>query len=192
MVEIDWIRRARQRDHGAVQELVDAHREAIFRLAYLITGDAEDAEDVAQETFIRAINTLGRFDDSRAFRPWLCSIAVNLSRNRLRSIKRYWAALRRFASQESGLSPTIETQTAQQVEALDLWRAVRKLKAAEQEIIYLRYFLELSTEETAQALNIQPGTVKSRLHRALKRLRQVIESDFPHLTEGRIDHVGSF
>ena len=71
------------------------------------------------------------------------------------------------------------------MEASHLWEAVQTLGVPDQQIVYLRYFLDLSVTETAQALNIAEGTVKSRLSRALERLRGIIQQDFPVLTERR-------
>jgi RNA polymerase sigma-70 factor (ECF subfamily) len=181
IVQADVIQRALRGDEAAYQSIVDEHREGVFRLAYLLLGDADDAEDVAQETFIRALRYLNRYDPERALRPWLLSITANLARNKRRSLGRYWAALQRLAGQTPVESTTPEMRSMQALEAHALWQAVRCLNGAEQEIIYLRYFLELSVAETAEALGVQQGTVKSRLHRALKRLREVIERDYPEL-----------
>ncbi|HEX2908622.1 MAG TPA: sigma factor, partial [Phototrophicaceae bacterium] len=86
MSETELIHRARRGDSAAWEVLVSSHQEAVFRLAYLLLGDASDAEDVAQETFIRAFRFLARFDETRNWRPWLLSIAANLTRNRRRSV----------------------------------------------------------------------------------------------------------
>lgn len=182
-MEIEFIQRAREADEEACQLLVDLHRDAVFRLAYLLLGDAHDAEDIAQETFIRAFGALDRFDATRSLRPWLLSITANLARNRLRSISRYWSTLQRFRWRQDSFAPDVEIQNQQQAEAHLLWRAVRQLNTAEQEIIYLRYFLEHSVDETADVLGIPTGTVKSRSHRALKRLRHILQQDFPRLYE---------
>lgn len=182
MADADVIARARRGDSAAYESLVSEHREAVFRLAYLLLGDADDAEDIAQETFIRAVRALDRFDDARPLRPWLLRITTNLVHNRRRSAGRYWAALRRLMWQTPP-DPTVEALSAQQSEARALWQAVRQLSPIDQEVIYLRYFLDLSIEETAAALNVEIGTVKSRTHRALNRLRAVVEQDFPLLTE---------
>jgi RNA polymerase sigma-70 factor (ECF subfamily) len=180
-VQPDIIQRALRGDEAAFQTIVDEHREAVFRLAYLLLGDADDAEDVTQEAFIRALRYLHRYDPERTLRPWLLSIAGNLARNRRRSLGRYWSALQRLAGQTLVEANTPEYHSTQAFEAQALWQAVRRLNHGEQEIIYLRYFLELSVAETAETLGVQPGTVKSRLHRALKRLREVIERDYPEL-----------
>ena len=157
------------------------HQEAVFRLAYLLLGDPADAEDAAQETFIRAYRALDRFDGARPLRPWLMQIAANLARNRLRSVGRYVAALRRALATEPEPVIHAAADQASREDADLLWQAIRRLDASDQEIVYLRFFLDLPIEETAQALGIAEGTVKSRLHRALGRLRAVVERDFPAL-----------
>ena len=177
------VSRARQGDENAWLQLVAAHQEALFRLAYLILGgsfDAGDAEDVTQEAFVRAYLNLNQFDDNRALRPWLLGIAANLARNRRRSAGRYWAALRRWWQYNRDAETTVPSHH-QRSDARLLWQAVRQLNRQAQEIIYLFYFLELSEAETAQVLSVPAGTVKSRLHRARRQLRAIIARDFPAL-----------
>lgn len=182
MEEAGLIQRARKGDQAAWIRLVEIHQEAVFRLAYLILGDPDDAEDVAQETFIRAFRSLESFDTRRSWKPWLLRIASNLSRNHLRSTGRYWAALNRFARREIQVPRDTTQETSyKKEESLALWEAVKRLRQTDQEVIYLRYFLDLSVEDTAEALKIPEGTVKSRLHRSLKRLEGVITQDFPAL-----------
>lgn len=156
-----------------------AHQQPVFRLAYLILGDGAEAEEVAQDVFVRAYFALDRFDESRPLRPWLLQITRNLARNRQRSLGRYWAAVQRWWQHE----PEITTTAVERQESQLLWQAVRQLRPSAQEIIYLRYFLEMSEAETAVVLGVQPGTVKSRLHRALKQLQVVVEREFPELRE---------
>ena len=184
-MEPDLVQRAREGDQAAYELLVQQHAEAVFRLAYLFLGDKDDAADAAQETFIRAFHNLRTFDTTRPLRPWLLRIAANLALNRRRAAGRYWAALRRwvFAVPEPVLH--VEVESARQLEANALWDAVQRLEAKDQEILYLRYFLELSVNETAEVLNIEAGTVKSRQSRALERLRAVVERNYPLLYEGR-------
>ncbi len=183
MDESTLVRHAANGDAAAWEPLVLAHQEAVFRLSYLLLGDPDDAEDIAQETFLRAWKHLKRFDPTRPLRPWLLSIASNLASNRRRSAGRYVSALMRAFRNEPASSASIEEKSARQMEASDLWKAVQNLSMPDQQVIYLRYFLELSVAETAQALNIPEGTVKSRLNRALERLRGIIQQDFPVLLE---------
>jgi RNA polymerase sigma-70 factor (ECF subfamily) len=182
--EADLIHHARQGDGNAWEILMRQHQEAVFRLAYLMLGDADQAEDVAQEVFIRAFRSLHRFDLSRPVRPWLLRIAANLSRNQQRSAGRYFAALRRTLL-NADPPASIEKIALGNLEAESLWQAVRSLPMGDQQIIYLRFFLEIPVHETAAVLDIAEGTVKSRLHRALDHLRTIIDRRYPALREGR-------
>ena len=182
MEEATLIRHAVAGDAEAWDQLMRAHQEAVFRLAYLLLGDPDDADDVAQETFLRAWKYLTRFDSTRAFRPWLLSIAANLASNRRRSAGRYFSALTR-AFRDEPKSVTVEEQSSQHTEAEDLWEAVKQLNVHDQQVIYLRFFLDLSVSETAETLQVAEGTVKSRLSRALEKLRTVIKHDFSVLVE---------
>jgi RNA polymerase sigma-70 factor (ECF subfamily) len=161
-----------------------AHQTAVFRLCYLLLGDPDDAEDVAQETFLRAWKHLKGFDVARPLRPWLLSIASNLASNRRRAAGRYFAALMR-AFRDEPTSVRMEEKSAQEMQGSELWQAVQKLNVDDQQIIYLRYFLDLPVEEAAQVLQVAEGTVKSRLSRAVEKLRKIIRQDFPVFSEGR-------
>jgi RNA polymerase sigma-70 factor (ECF subfamily) len=176
------IRSARAGDAAAWEAILSEHYQPVFRLAYLIVGDPDDADDVAQEAFIRAHRYFRRYDETRPLRPWLLSIAANLARNRRRSLGRYYAAVRRlFQQRVTETKPGIEARTAAQLESHRLWQAVRQLSVDDQEVIYLRFFLEMPVKETAETLDVAPGTVKSRLSRALERLKTVILEQYPDL-----------
>lgn len=185
-LDAELIRRAQRGDHAAYETLVREHEAAVFRLAYLLVGDADAAQDVAQDAFVRAYRQLDRFDTTRPFRPWVLHITRNLARNHRRSLARYIAAAQRLILNTPRTAASAESEQFRQQEARALWEAIRRLSAQEQEVIYLRYMLELSVRETAEVLNIPPGTVKSRLSRALRRLKGVVQHDFPLLMEGRL------
>ncbi len=160
------------RDERAWDALVLEHQAAVFRLAYLFCGDPDEAEDVAQETFIHAYHSFHTYDPNRPMRPWLLGIAANLARNRLRGLRRYKAALQRVFRGEPE-PVVVHTNPADRPadEAREVWQAVRTLSLADQQVIYLRYYLELDGAELAAALGVPGGTVKSRLSRAMARLR---------------------
>lgn len=181
--ESDLIQRAWKGEDAAWEALVRRHQEGVFRLAFLFLGDADEAEDIAQETFLRAHQALRRFDPDRPFRPWVLSITANLARNRRRSIGRYLHAIQRLGRSDVNDERQLEEYSMLALEARRLWEAVRQLNATDQQVIYLRFFLEMPVDETALAMKTAPGTVKSRLNRALKRLRQVIEQDYPDLKD---------
>ncbi len=178
--EAKLIRQARRGDATAWETLVRQHQAAVFGLGYLLLRSSAEAEDVAQEAFVRAFLALDKFDETRPFRPWLLQITRNLAKNRLRSLSRYWAMVKRWWQEEE---TAVTATSVSQNESTQLWQAVQQLRPNAQEVIYLRYFLELSEAETAEALGIPAGTVKSRLHRALQQLKLVIEMDFVELKE---------
>jgi len=178
--DADLVRLARADDPKAWEQIVVSHQEPVFRLSYLVLGDPDDAADNAQETFLRARRFFYRFDDSRPLRPWLLGIAGNLARNRLRSAGRFVGALKRLAGSLQGM-PSTAGEAERRIERDRLWQAIRRLPVADQRVIFLRYYLDLSVAETADAEKVAPGTIKSRLSRALARLRVVIETDFPDL-----------
>ena len=173
---------AQQGDRGAFDALVQSYEELAFRAAYLIVRDEDDAADVAQDAFVRAYRSLGSFDAGRPFRPWLLRIVTNVALNSSRSSKRRSAATERLArGAETGEEqlPDAAVEAAEQSERV--WAAIADLPGDDQRLIYLRYFLENSEAEAAESIGRPVGTVKSRLHRALKRLRRVIEDGYPDL-----------
>jgi DNA-directed RNA polymerase specialized sigma24 family protein len=141
--------RAKGGDTAAYERLVRGYQEVAFRTAYLITGDASEAEEATQEAFVKAYRALGRFRSGAHFRPWLLAIVANEARNQRR------AAARRVSLREARDGLRDEARWA----------------------IGCRYFLGLSEEETAAILGCARGTVKSRLSRALKSLRTEIAKE---------------
>lgn len=172
---------ARNGDGEAFRALVERYQDAGFRAAYLIVRDAAAAEDVAQEAFIRAYRSLRSFRDGEPFRPWLLRIVTNLALNEVRGRGRRGGLFARVAGwrSEPVASPEGAVLAGEGLELLS--RAINELPADDRVILYLRYFLELPEREIAIAIDRPPGTVKSRLHRASARLRDVIERRYPTL-----------
>jgi RNA polymerase sigma-70 factor (ECF subfamily) len=178
--EVDLATRARAGDRTAYSQLVATHQQIAFRVAYLVTGSAPEAEDAAQEGFVKAYRSLHRFDPRRPFRPWLLTIVANEARNRRRSAGRrlaYEARAVRLAPSAPDRTPEQEAEAAETRRAL--LDAVNRLPEPERLVVGLRYFLELSEAETAAAAGVPPGTVKSRLWRAMERLRSDLEGGRP-------------
>jgi RNA polymerase sigma factor (sigma-70 family) len=151
---------------------VREHQEVAFRAAYLVTGSAAEAEDAAQEGFVKAWQALPRFREGAPFRPWLLAIVVNEARNRRRHAGRQAAlALRAL---DPPPAPTDETAAAR-AEHERLLQIVGGMREEDRLVIGYRYFLDLNEQETAQALGVPRGTVKSRLARGLERLREQME-----------------
>jgi RNA polymerase sigma-70 factor (ECF subfamily) len=152
---------------------VREHQHIAFRTAYLVTGSAAEAEDAAQEAFVKAWVALGRFRRGAPFRPWLLAIVVNEARNRRRQSGRQAALAVRAFEADHGID--VEAAAQQHSERQRLVALVAGLREEDRLAVGCRYFLDMSEQETAEALGWPRGTVKSRLSRALGRLREAME-----------------
>ena len=169
------------------------YEEVAFRVAYLIVRDEAEARDVAQEAFLRAYGSLGRFDARRAFRPWLLRIVTNLALNSARKAARQRRRDERYerAADVQRTVASVEETVEAQERGRRVWQAMSTLSADDQTVLYLRYFLATSEEDTATTIGRPVGTVKSRVHRALGRLRQVIQEQYPDLLPPLPEEMGS-
>jgi RNA polymerase sigma-70 factor (ECF subfamily) len=169
--------RAQRGNQAAYEEIVQRYQQVAFRTAYVITGSAADAEDAAQEGLVKAYRALGTFRPGAEPRPWLLRIVANEARNRVRSAgRRHHLELRvaeRFRPGDAAPSPEAAAVAAE--DHSWLLGLVNELSEEDRLVVSSRYLLELSGDETAAALGIPEGTVKSRLSRALTRLRRRVE-----------------
>jgi RNA polymerase sigma factor (sigma-70 family) len=168
---------------------VRRYQDVAFRLAYTILGSAEEAEDAAQEGFVRAYHALDRFHSGAPVRPWLLTIVANAARTRRATAARRpvltLQAVASDPSDDSAQSPEAVALITEQ--RRELLGAVTALRDDDQRVIAYRYFLDLSEAEMAEILGCARGTVKSRLSRALSRLRQQLATDAPAGEGGRHD-----
>jgi len=155
------------------------HQAIAFRTAYLVVGSAEDAEEVAADAFLKAYRALGRFRRGKPFRPWLLTIVANEARNRRRGTARRQALALRVADQgrPGDAAPSPEAATIGAERRGRLLDALDRLPHDQRLAVECRFFLELDEAETAAVLGVRRGTVKSRLSRALDRLRQEVPDD---------------
>ncbi len=177
--EAELVERARRGDLEAWETLVRAYQGIAFRTAYVLAGNAADAEEAAQDGFVKAQHALGRFRRGAPLRPWLLRIVANEARNRRRSAGRRerLVLLAAAASRPGDAVPSPEAALVVREDQERLLAAFERLPDGHRDAIACRYFLELSEEETAAALGVRRGTVKSRLARALARLREDLEED---------------
>lgn len=178
------IERAQRGDVAAFEALVRRYQELAFRVAYLITGSAADAEEAAQDGFVRAYRALDRFRPGAPLRPWLLRIVGNAARNRRTAAARRPAlALDEVAEGRLADPAASPESTALAAEARrELAAAIDALRPDDRDVIVCRYVLDLSEAETAEALGCARGTVKSRTSRALRRLRDRLA--MPPMVEG--------
>ncbi len=179
------IGRVRSGDRDAYAELVRRHTALAHRTAVLLGAGAE-AEDVVQVAFVKAYRALGGFRDGAAFRPWLLRIVANETRNAARAARRHRDAVVRSAALGADVVPDPAGAALEGERRAQLWAAVRELPEAQRLVVTCRFFLDLDEAETATVLGWPRGTVKSRLHRALRRLRTRLGD--PRTTAREVGH----
>jgi RNA polymerase sigma-70 factor (ECF subfamily) len=188
--DADLVERAKDGDVPAYEQLVCRYREIAFRTAYVMTGDPEAAKDAAQSGFIKAYYALRRFRSGAPFRPWLLKIVANQACNQARSAHRRSALELQLAKSRprDDAAPSPEAAALAILGRDALLRAVNELPEHAREVIAYRYFFGLSEAETAGALGCPPGTVKSRLSRALERLRAALAAEETDAVKEAIRH----
>jgi len=170
------VARARGGDDAAFGELVQRHQQVAFRVAYALCRDAADAEEAAQDGFVKAYAALPRFRAGAPLRPWLLTIVANEARNRARAAGRRRRLTERAAVQPAPADPSGPDSLAVGGERdATLRAAISRLGDRDREILWLRFFAGLGEEEAAATLACRRGTVKSRTSRALARLREELE-----------------
>lgn len=175
------VRGALADDAQAARALVERHREAVYRLARAASGDADEAFDITQETFVAAFGALSQYDPRRPFRGWIAAIALNKCRDRARR-----RAVRRFlglpmpenaAEWIADDAPSPETQAASRQELVATARAIAELPSSLKDVLILRTIEGMSQQETALALGISAKAVETRLYRARQKLSDMVRAE---------------
>jgi RNA polymerase sigma-70 factor (ECF subfamily) len=184
--ERDLVIRAQRGDVEAFGELVRCHQSAVYNVAYRMVGNRRDAEDLAQEAFLRAFRAFDRFDPDRPLRPWLKRITANLCLNQLQSSRVKTTSVVtdvHFPGQESitmdsyAQSRPLPEQTVIRRETADQIRAaILQLSPHYRAVIELRHFQNLSYDEMAASLGRPLSSVKSDLFRARKQLAELLSN----------------
>jgi RNA polymerase sigma-70 factor (ECF subfamily) len=177
--EQQLVERSRRGDARAYEDLVRRHQHLAFRTACVFTASAADAEEAVQDSFVKAWGALPRFRAGAPFRPWLLAIVANEAKTRRRASGRRLAWTLRAAEDVSltgeTAAPSAESVVLGGERRAALLEALAALPERERTVLELRYLLELSEADMAVVLRCRPGTVKSRLSRALDRLRADLE-----------------
>lgn len=166
--ERELVRRCRTGDPEAFRRLVEIQHERVYRTAYALTGQREAAQEVVQETFLRAWRGLGRFRGEASLATWLIRLAIAAGTDELRRQRRH--ALLRQVLVPLPFARRDPTTLVDQRDELD--QALARLSPKARQVVALRFGLDLSLKEIADTLGCPEGTVKSRLHTALAQLRE--------------------
>ena len=166
---------AQRGDHAAFGALVRRYQVDAVRLATVITCRADDAEDAAQTAFVKAYGSLAAFDATRPFRPWLLRIVANEAKNRRRAAGRRSRLVERINVMHIDHERSTEDEVVAGIDAQSLVRAIAMLDDRDRTVLGYRWFAQMTEAEMAVALDCAPGTVKSRLARAMQRLRTELE-----------------
>ena len=194
-IDTALVRRCTAGDESAFTEIVNRYRGKIFGLTLNLLHNAADAEEITQDTFIRAYRGLDRFRGDSSLSTWLYRIALNLARNRywyfFRRRRQHWVSLDRPLTENSPATfadvvaatdhdPAQETVTSEFTTLVAA--CMERLDRRHREVLVMRNVLDLSYDEIARALNINVGTVKSRIARAREYLRSLLAESCPDLT----------
>lgn len=190
----------RSGEREALDRLIMRHKDRVFTLCYRLLGDHHEAEECAQETFIKVFRSIGKFRSESSFSTWLHSIAVNTCKNRRNSSDfRFWKRVFRFRKESdaddgdtipenelSDLSPSPLAQIAERERDGLLEAAMNNLSYDHREVLVLRHVQELSYEEIAKITGYNLGTLKSRLARARLQLQKSVLERYGEKPDGML------
>ena len=176
-----WIEQARRGDKRAFSSLVEAYQRPVYSITYRMLGNPEEAEDAAQEAFLRAFSNLHRYDPKRKFSTWLFSIANHYCIDRLRKRRVKWISIddNPVLGNMAGNGPMPERKVLGQEERDDVQRVLEQLEPGYRMPLVLRYWEECSYEEIADIMEISVPAVKSRLYRARQQVARLYSEQEP-------------
>ena len=176
----DAIKRCREGDTIAYEDIVAAYADRLVGVLFKLLGNLEDARDIAQETFIRAYLNLHRYDPRRPFEPWLYRIGRNLAYNHLRATSYRPLAVMDYDDEQ--VADAFESETKSPIDGVlenerrsTINKVLLRLRPEFREVLTLRYMERLEYEEIAAKMTIPIGTVKTWLNRAKEQFRRSVE-----------------
>jgi len=170
--DAELVVRARQGDEVAFEQLVRRYQRYVFNVAYRVLGDYADAEDMAQEAFVRAWRGLSGFQGQARFTTWLYRIVHNLCLNRLPRLRQELLQTEPLEEVLASPAPSLPDHYETQEQVAFLHTELARLPEKYRLVLTLRYLQHLSYDEIAVALNVPMGTVKTHIHRARRLLME--------------------
>jgi RNA polymerase sigma-70 factor (ECF subfamily) len=165
--ESEWLNKAQRGDAQAFTSLLEAYERPVFNLCYRMLGNAQDAEDAAQETFLRAYQSMRRYDNSRPFSTWLLSIAAHYCIDQIRKRRVQIVSVEELPVPDlPDVSPGMESNLSRKEEQQRIKAVIGVLDETDRAAVVMYYWYDFSYEEICQALSLSMSALKSRLHRA--------------------------
>jgi RNA polymerase sigma-70 factor (ECF subfamily) len=189
-VETQWLLQAQRGDSQAFSRLVETYQKPVYNLCYRMLGNAEDAEDASQETFLRAYRSMRRYDNNRPFSTWLLSIAAHHCIDQIRRRRMSIVSIEELPVPDvPDVSPGLEAKVGLKEEQRRIRKLLETLEPKDRAAVVMYYWYDFSYEEICQALSLTLSAVKSRLHRARRAMAQAWMDQQPesHIAE-RIRH----
>lgn len=159
-----------------INQYIRLYGNRLYGLCLTLCANTHDAEDLYQETWLKVVKNISKYDTTQEFEPWLTKICVNTYRNTLRRILRS-PIFNGFASDEEKMAILENVAVQEKEDYTYLHEAVNRLPEKLRMTVILFYFKEMDVNETASVLGIPPGTVKSRLNKARNLLKEVLTSE---------------
>ena len=170
-LESQWLTQAIKGDSQAFTQLVESYQKPVYNLCYRMLGNAEDAEDAAQETFLRAYRSIRRYDSSRPFSTWLLSIAAHYCIDQIRRRRMAIVSLEDLPVPDvPDPQPGLESKVSLKEEQRRLRNVLDKLDPTDRAAVVMYYWYDFSYDEIGQSLSLTLSAVKSRMHRARKAM----------------------
>lgn len=169
------INAAKSGDQEAFRQIVERYQGAVYNLAYRMLGDPEEAEDAAQEIFVRLYRQLGRYDPERKFSTWTLAIATNYCIDQLRRRRMQFVPLENIIPWARARDAGPEGEALSRESRDEVQRLLKKLPEKYRAPLVLRYWEDLSCAEIAEILGVPEGTIKTQIHRARKQLGKMLE-----------------
>lgn len=171
--EQDWLLQAQKGDSQAFSYLVEAYQRPVYNLCYRMLGNAEDAEDASQETFLRAFRSIRQFDPNRPFPTWLLSIAAHFCIDQIRRRRTPVISTEDMSLPDlPDPAPDMDSRLSRKEEQQRIRSLLQILDATDRAVVVMYYWYDFSYIEIAQSLKLTEGAVKSRLHRARRAMAQ--------------------
>jgi RNA polymerase sigma-70 factor (ECF subfamily) len=178
---------SRQGDEDAFAYLVEQYQTPVFNLCFRMLGDRQEAEDAAQEVFLKAFKNIRKYDPDRVFINWILTIASNHCIDRIRKRRFHFISLEDWeqGQREKGIGVGVESTIILQEGKEEIQAYIDHLGTQDRAAVILRYWYDLTYEEIASSLSLSVGAVKSRLHRARRALAEMWQDQHGKLVTGK-------